>query len=431
MSGPKKTVREVSPWYTTVVAGMASYLDSAAIVSTGIALVLFKDALGLSAGQVGALSSVLTFGVAIGALVGGRLGDRFGRRRVFTATMVVILAALVTILLAPSFTVLAVGIAVLGLGTGADLPVSLATISEAAGSRQRGGMLSFSHLQWKLGIIMSQLLGALFGDDGVTGIRILYGHLLVITVITMVLRLTVPESARWIAVQQAAARGDEKLTAADHLRALVKAPFAVPFFALLVFYSLINLALNTNGQFGAYIFTQVAGSTVSTYSTIGLITTILGLLLTIPLIKIMNSAHRMRWFIVGTTCALVGLALPIVVGPTVVTLTILLVMLSIFSVFAGEPFMKVWTQESFPTLLRSSAQGTIIAVARVFAALLALVTPVLLTVGPRFLFLILLVMMGIGAGTAYAVFHKRTRTAFDEEDADPTISSLREEITTS
>ena len=74
-------------WYRTTFSGMASYLDAAAIISTGTALVLYKEPLGLSDSNIGALSAILTFLMAIGALVGGRLGDVFGRRRVFMVTM--------------------------------------------------------------------------------------------------------------------------------------------------------------------------------------------------------------------------------------------------------------------------------------------------------------------------------------------------------
>lgn len=44
----------------------------------------------------------------------------------------------------------------------------------------RGGKLSFSHLLWKCGIIASQGLGALVGDEGMFGAHVMYGHIAVI-----------------------------------------------------------------------------------------------------------------------------------------------------------------------------------------------------------------------------------------------------------
>jgi MFS transporter, SP family, inositol transporter len=78
--------------------------------------------------------------------------------------------------------------------------------------------------------------------------------------------------------------------------------------------------------------------------------------------------------------------------------------------------MKVWAQESFPTLLRSTAQGTIIAAARVFAAVLALVTPNLIDGGPRVLFGTLAAFIAIGMGAAVWGFRRGTRNEFDVED---------------
>jgi inositol transporter-like SP family MFS transporter len=47
---------------------------------------------------------------------------------------------------------------------------------------------------------------------------------------------------------------------------------------------------------------------------------------------------------------------------------------------------KIWSQELFPTLLRSSAQGATTFFTRVLAAVVALWTPLLIQVGPSLLF---------------------------------------------
>ena len=65
-----------NPWYIGVVSGMASYIDSAAIVSNGTALVIYQKTLGITALEIGMLSGLLTLSIAAGAFGGGRLGDR-------------------------------------------------------------------------------------------------------------------------------------------------------------------------------------------------------------------------------------------------------------------------------------------------------------------------------------------------------------------
>ena len=83
-----------NPWFIATVAGMASYLDAATIVSTGNALVMYQEPLGITGNQIGIISAALTLGIAVGASVGGRLADhaswrwllRRGRRRGSTTT---------------------------------------------------------------------------------------------------------------------------------------------------------------------------------------------------------------------------------------------------------------------------------------------------------------------------------------------------------
>ena len=91
MSTASLATREApNPWWVGFVSGLASYIDACAIVSSGIAFVIYRHTIGLTDGQYGALSGALTFSIAVGALFGGRLGDRFGRKHVFSVTMVLI-----------------------------------------------------------------------------------------------------------------------------------------------------------------------------------------------------------------------------------------------------------------------------------------------------------------------------------------------------
>jgi MFS transporter, SP family, inositol transporter len=425
MGGAMNATR--SMWWTAFVAGMASYIDAAAIVTSGTAVVMLSDSMGLSAGQIGAASASLTTAIAIGSLAGGRLGDRFGRRSVFLATMAVILVGALTVIVAPSFSVLISGLVLIGLGAGADLPVSLATIAEAAKAGQRGSLVTFSHLLWKLGTIASLALGAVFGDSGRSGAQIMYAHIGVVTLLTLLARIGLPESDRWKEARLGAAADASGAASKGSLRELTKRPYALSFAALIIFYALMNLGSNTNGQFGAYMFVKVAGSSVSYFSTVKLVATAVGFFLVFVLMKVVDGPNRMKWFVFGALCSVAGSAIPAIVGPTTFTLSVMLVLWAIGTVFASEAMMKLWTQESFPTLLRSTAQGAIIAAARGLAAAFALLTPTILLAGPRALFAFLAVVVVVATSTAYFTFRNRTTTELDKDETAQRVSATDDE----
>lgn len=395
-------------WRVGVVAGMASYIDAAAIVSTGIGLVLYQMTFGLSELEFGALSAALTFGVAIGALVGGRLGDRFGRRSVFLITMLMIVVGSAALVFSTSFTLLLVGILLVGLGTGADLPVSLATIAEAATDRNRGKLIGFSQVLWYAGILITVGVSTVVGGMGQLGGQILFGHVGVVALIVLALRFGIPESSAWrdahAAQLEAVEAGTTKVSV---LRALLTDPrYVVPFFALLVFYSLVNLAANTTGQFGTYVAVNVVGISVQTNSLINLITLPVGILLGFWFMRIVDGRYRMAYYVFGAIASTLGLAAPAIFGFSIVTLILIYVGAAIGGSFAFEAIMKVWTQESFPTLLRASAQGGIIAVARLIAAGVAFFTPMLLNTA-QLAYGILAIIVAIGYLVAWLAFRRR------------------------
>ncbi|MFJ4620376.1 MFS transporter [Streptomyces sp. NPDC088812] len=377
--------RPRAPLKNAVLAGLASYLDSATIVSTSIALVIFQAAFGLTSLSIGVLSSLLTLTIALGALVGGRLGDMVGRKRVYSVDLLVYTAGIVILLCAVNTPMLYVGVVVAGLAMGADIPTSLALIAETSPEGRRGRMVSVSSMLWLVGIVAVTVLAALFADLGMTGARILYAHLLIVAVITWFLRRSMRESAEW---RQASDSGPRE-TAGETLRAsarqLLRPVLLMPLVMTGLYYTLWNLCANTLGQFSTYLYVNVAHTEVSTASMLGLIGMPLGLGTTYVFMRIADSRLRRVFFVIGAVLQVVGYATPVVLGFSTTSLFLLSLAGGIGQSFAGEAIYKVWSQEFFPTLLRSTAQGITYGVTRALTAGFAVVTPSIAASDPQLL----------------------------------------------
>ncbi|GAA3383875.1 MFS transporter [Cryptosporangium minutisporangium] len=381
-------------WKVAVLAGMASYLDAGVIVTSGATFVIYRDDFGFGAGTLGVLSALLTLLFAVGALVGGRLGDRFGRRRVFTVTMVGLAVGVATMGAAQNVLMLYVGTVLVGFSIGADLPVSLAMIAEEAPPGAKGRLIAFSHVLWMTAIGTVLALQALVGNLGTIGARIMWLHLLVLALVVLVLRSRMPESKEWAAERERARSAPPQDAEGHQLDAgneLVRRPFVLPLVALALFYGIVNLSANTGGQFATLLYTDVAGVSVSTAGTLGLIVLGISFLSALGFMRIIESPNRMTFFLVGGVLYVVAQLLPLVFGPSLVTLVAWQALSGVGGAFAGEPMWKIWSQELFPTLLRASAQGVTTFFTRVLAALVALGTPLLIEVGPSYLFAFLTV----------------------------------------
>lgn len=408
--------RSPNQWWVGLVAGMASYIDATALIATGIALTIYQFTIGVTPEQLGIMSGALTLSVALGAVVGGWLGDRLGRRTVFLVTMGLIVLGSAATALGATFPILLAGVILIGLGVGADLPVSLATIAEAASDEHRGKLIAFSNILWAVGIVASILIASFSGPLGRLGGQILFGHIGVVAAIVLVLRWTLPESEVWLEARARRLAGDTSAAAPRAgLRDLLAGPYLVPFLALLGFYTLTNLGANTTGSFNTFIAANFAGSSVEEFNRWALLAMVLGMIPGFLFMKIVDGKHRMPFFWLGAALAVSGYVLPAVAGVSLMTLLGALALGMIGNAFAFEGIMKVWTQESFPTMLRSTAQGSILAVARVAAALLASVTPALLQANITGVYVGLAVITGIGYLIGGLAFRGRTRNEFHLE----------------
>lgn len=404
------------PWWVAFVCGMASYIDAAAIVSSGTALVLYQQDGIVSEGEIGILSGALTLCIALGALSGGRLGDRFGRRKIFVITMAVVIVGALTLIFGSSFPTLLAGMILVGLGSGADLPVSLATISEAAADNNRGKLIGFSHVLWYAGIIGANAFGAIVGDMGRIGGQIMFTHILVASAIILALRITIPESVSWSTAVSERRAGLQTIRArTTGLSALLNnRELLVTAIALFIFYSLTNLGANTNNQFGTYIAVNVIGISVQLQSVIAICSLFLGIFGAMIFMRLVDTPLRMKLYLIGAAMLVIGYLIPVALGFSLAAWIALKLLTTIGGAFAFETIMKVWTQESFPTLLRSTVQGAVIAGARIVAAGVAIVTPTLMHT-PKLAYSLIAAVVAAGLLVGWLFFRRPRFNAFQEE----------------
>lgn len=354
---------------------MASYLDAGAIVTTGTALVLYQEEFGITGGQYGQLSALLTAMIAVGALVGGPLSDRFGRRRVFTLTLIAYIIAAAILVFAPGAEWLYAGIFLLGFASGSDLPPSLAMIAESAPEGEEGKFVTLSHALWMIVIPIVNVIGIFVGDMAGEGARLMYGHLLLVAIVVLILRWRLPESEMWKNKKVAAESGTIDKAS---LRALFGRTYIWALVGVSLFYGIQNVAANTNGQFAIYLFTDVGGAGVSTASLLNVLAVLVGLVGTVMVMRLSDTRFRMPFFVIGTVLAVVAWVLPAVLGVTAVTIAVMAALFWFAQQPSGEPMFKIWSQEIFPTEYRGAAQGIAIAFTRALAAGAALLTPVIL-----------------------------------------------------
>jgi inositol transporter-like SP family MFS transporter len=362
-----------------LVAGSASLLDSAAIISVGSALPLWRNHLALSVVEVGVISATLTIAIAVGALTGGVLADRLGRSRVFAVTVGVYAAGAAMVGVADSRDALVVGVAVLGLGSGADLPASIALVAERAPTQLLARAVAATHVLWTVGIVLASAAALAASPFGVAGMRVVFLCLGAAAVVTLVARVRVLPVA--VATTPALALSRDERRTGEARRALV---------AIAVFYGLYTLVANTFGSFRTYLLVTTGGTSQQVATAIAFAATLVGLVGTVVFSVIAGSSWRRRIYpVAGAGLVLSQAVLALTVGRSLLLTITALLLYALAYPYVGEGLYKVWAQESVSPGARASFQGVTIAGARAGAAVFALATPWLLEHRPAVLFWLL------------------------------------------
>lgn len=152
----------------------------------------------LDKGETGLIASIGFAGMAIGASLGGLLADRYGRRQVFAATLLVCGLATGASALVGGIGLLLVLRFLVGLGLGAELPVASTYVSEFAPSRIRGRMIVLLEAFWAVGWTASALIGYFVVPASDSGWRWAFAIGAIPAIYAIIVRWGLPESARWL-----------------------------------------------------------------------------------------------------------------------------------------------------------------------------------------------------------------------------------------
>ncbi len=216
-------------------------LEGLDLQSVGVAAPRMAREFGLSVSQMGIAFSAGTFGLLPGAMLGGRLADRIGRKRVLIASVALFGLLSIATAQSSSFAMLVVVRVLTGIGLGGAMPNLIALSSEAVPPRSRSSAVAAMYCGIPFGGVIASLIGVLLAGDAEWR-HIFYvggaGPLLLVPVLAVLL----PESRAYLDVAGTrAARASVAHTLFGGGRASATLALWVSYFCtLIVLYFLLN-----------------------------------------------------------------------------------------------------------------------------------------------------------------------------------------------
>ena len=362
-------------WRNTILAGLANYIDAGSIVAGSVALALWKEIYGLSDSFIGLIGafSANAISAGVGALIGGILCDKFGRKRIYQYDMLFYAFGMCFLVFASAPWMIVLGFVLVGLAVGADIPASWSLIAEEAPDLALGAHSGVAQLLWYLGPVAVLTAAYFLEPFGIDGVRWLFAHLAALAIALTFLRSRMRESQRWVETQ--AATGGAAL--ARNWRALFSPAHLGSILFLAAMYGFWNLWAGYNGFFTPYIVAEnnlpawAATLLPASYFLIGMFS-ILFIFMTLS-----DKVNQRLLFGISAVLHVVGMAILAIFGISLEIFIVHIVIMGIAGGFGAQSFFQLWSAELFPTAIRSTAQGLTFAIVRIGLGVWSLAVPTL------------------------------------------------------
>jgi putative MFS transporter len=372
-----------APVHRKIRAGafMGMICDGYILGIVGIALSYAAGPLGLTSFWMGVIGAGALLGILFGSLIAGRMGDRIGRKSLFTSVMAISVALSISQFFVADPAILAILRFLLGMSIGWDYTIGISLLSEWTPRVMRPRVLSWLLVLWTVGYVLSYLAGFVLNWLGVTDWRIILSTSAIPGIIALLIRIGSPESPGWLArkgrpqealkvihkylgKQYGLPDAEKEIPSASWFRLFSKelryntivsgvffACQVLPFFAISIFLPLVLSSLKIDNPHASGVLYNVF--------------TMAGVLIGTWLIDRISRRAYLLWTFYGAASILlimtVWQGMP---GP------IALVFLAAFSLVLAISIVLEFTYppELFPTELRASGVGITVAISRIGAA---------------------------------------------------------------
>lgn len=182
----------------TILSAGGTFLDGFDLTVIAVALPMIVAQWHVTTGE----KSLITVSAIVGSLIGasllGRLTDHFGRKAMYVIDLLafVVFAALTAF--SQNVWQLIIFRLLLGVGIGADYPISATLVSEFASRRDRGKHGTSLAAMWFVGAVAAYVMGLAVSPLGDLAWRALLLVGAVLALVVFAFRLRLPESPRWL-----------------------------------------------------------------------------------------------------------------------------------------------------------------------------------------------------------------------------------------
>lgn len=371
---------KVSKMRETLAVSLSNFLDAGAIVAGASGLTLWMNYLHLNNAALGLLGAVSAngFGAAIGALFGGRLADKYGRKFIYKYDLILYMLGVALITLSVNFSMLLGGYILTGIAVGAVVPASWSYLGEQAPNGKRFANVGWGQFSWGFAPLTIFVLAFGLNRLGLLGSRIMFAILFVVALVTWILQQQIEESQVW-------REQKKKEQKSDYVRAPIKEIFTIKanreaFILSAGIYVTWALVAGLQGYFLPFVFEKIGHMSNLSSNLLNALIWFLTILFTY-LVSIRKGDVWNRKVVFCTSCILEILAwLVLVFAPMGWgSLLIFDVLWGISAGFSAQCFFALWSVELFKTQYRAEVQGIIFFLVRASVGIISIVFPIMLS----------------------------------------------------